>query len=168
MGHRRQCNLRAFAPRTRRYNVFSRSVSVMSVDQFAHCRRACRPSIVWCELCLLARLYDLDDVVLQIIHDFVSKSMPAEKEGLEAFMERKEREEAARRQQGAEKPIPFYRIVGFRSLNGYLAHLAMEKKAEHDRETEKVPEWLKFGFHDQLAFARARRAASRRVNHRRQ
>lgn len=134
---------------------------MMRDDTLAHCRRACRPSLVWVQLCLISRKYDLDDGVIQVIHAFVSTSMTAEKDGMLAFKERKEREEASRREQGAEKALPLYRILGFRTLSGYMSHLYMEKKAEQDREMEKIPDWLKFGFSSVVEFKRARRLALR-------
>lgn len=140
----------------------------MEPDHLAHCRRACRPSVVWLELCLIGRLYDLGDDVLKILHEFISKSIPAEKAGIIAYMDMQERKALARLSRGAERVIPFYQIVGFRTLNGYHAHLAMEKKAELDRELANIPEWLKFGYPDEDSFTRAQRVALRKSNHRRQ
>lgn len=140
----------------------------MEPDHLAHCRRACRPSVVWFELCLIGRLYGLGEDVLKILHEFISKSMPAEKEGITAYMDIQERKALERLSRGAERAIPFYQIVGFRTLNGYHAHLAMEKKAEMDRELANIPEWLKFGYPDENSFTRAQRAELRRLNRRRQ
>ena len=135
----------------------------MDIDKFAHCRRASRPSLVWLELCLLARKYDLDDGVIQTIHNHVCTSMPQEKDGLLSFMDRKRREEAERVARGAEKAMPFYRIVGFKTLNGFLSHVHMEKKAEEARELDRAAEHVKFGFETRGAFARARIAERKRL-----
>lgn len=142
----------------------------MEGDPLAHCRRASRPQVLWLQLCLLGKKYDLDDNLLCEIHRIVASSLPAERNGMEAFQERAERETAARKAVGAEKPVRMWQILGFQTLNGFIAHChqeRMEELARFDLSLQKqLPDFVLFGYesqhHYKTAARRARRAAQRR------
>ena len=53
--------------------------------------------------------------------------------------------------------MPFYRIVGFKTLNAF-SHVHMEKKAGGGTRNLTELQNMKFGFEIMGAFARARRA----------
>lgn len=125
--------------------------------------------MLWLELCLLGKKYDLDDNLLCEIHRIVASSLPAERNGMEAFQERAERENAAREAAGAEKPVRMWQILGFQTLNGFIAHRHQERMAEQARFDlslqKELPDFVLFGYecqrHYKAAARRARRAAQR-------
>lgn len=134
----------------------------ITVDPLAHCRRASRPSVLWMELCLLSNRYQLDEHVMCKIHNIIMNSLPAERDGMFAFNERLERQESARKSANAEKFLPLYKILGFETLNGYLAHKQMERQAEQQRCIMKMDDWKLFGYPNREAFLRAQRRAVKR------
>ena len=146
---------------TQHHRAIKLGAGIMDGDRLAHCRRAARPSVVWVQLCLLSFKYNLDDDVMMKIHRFVMNSTSAEKAGLDAFNEKLEREEKARRDAGAERPVRMYQLLGFATLNGYLAHVHLERQAEAKRAAKEIPEWVLFGYENRQAFLRARRAAEK-------
>lgn len=123
-------------------------------------------------MCLLGKKYDLDDHVLCAIHRNVVSSIPEERNGMEAFEERSEREFMARVEARAENPVRLWQLLGFKTLNGFLAHRhqeRIEEQARFDRSLQReLPEFVLFGYECQrqykAAARRARRAAERRIS----
>jgi hypothetical protein len=144
----------------------------MDIDPRAHCRRASRPQVLWLELCLLGKKYDLDDHILSAVHRNVVSSTTEERSGMEAFEERREREFMARVEAGAENPVRLWQLLGFKTLNGFLAHRHqehIEEQARFDLSLQReLPEFVLFGYackrQYKAAARRARRAAERRLS----
>lgn len=125
----------------------------MSIQKsHAHCRAGSRPGEVWLALILLGDKYALADDILCTIHKKVGLSSPAEKEGLENALAKIEREKQSRREAGAEKAVPRWRLLNFSSLRAYLMQLRAERRAEAERD---MPDWLKFGFATPEKYKRA-------------
>jgi hypothetical protein len=108
---------------------------------------------------MLARKYDFDDGVACTIHRFVMSSCPEERNGMQAFEERMEREDAARENAGAERCVPLYKILGFSSLNGFLAHRKQEQRREEAEALKalqnELPEWVLFGYESEFEYCAA-------------
>jgi len=108
---------------------------------------------------MLARKYDFDDGVACTIHRFVMLSCPEERNGMEAFGERAEREQAARKNAGAERCVPLYKILGFSSLNGFLAHRNQEQRREEAEAIKalqnELPQWVLFGYDSEFEYCTA-------------
>lgn len=137
----------------------------------SHCRRASRPQVLWVELSLLGKKYDLDDHVLCNIHGMVVSSLPAERNGMGAFEARAHRETAARQEAGAEKPVKLWQLLGFQTLSGFISHRHQERMAEQARFNltlqKELPDFVLFGYQCQhqykLDACRANRTAKRRL-----
>lgn len=131
----------------------------MPVD-FAHCRTADRPGIMWLHLSLLGANFNLPDELLLKIHQEVFTSSTDEREGMQIFMERRMRKERERTSRGAERAVKLWDLLGFSSLNEFIC----SKRAQKVREdAESLPTWAKFGFGSDGQYKRAQRAERKRA-----
>ena len=131
----------------------------MPVD-FAHCRTADRPGVVWLHLSSLGANFNLPDELLLKIHEQVFASLADEREGMQIFMERRMRQERERAARGAERAVKLWKLLGFSSLNEFMCN----KRAQMAREeAESLPTWAKFGFESDGQYKRARRAERKRA-----
>lgn len=109
--------------------------------------------------------YKLDDNVLCKIHASVLSSLPEEREGLSALQDRAEREEAARVEVGAERAAKKWQLMGFKTLNGFLAHCHWERATEQARSIRlslpDIPYFVLLGYDSEHEFISARRESKR-------
>jgi hypothetical protein len=121
-----------------------------------HCCTASRPGIVWFELSLLGQSRCLPDELLRVIHGFVRVSLPEERDGVERFRERLERQAQERKERGAEPPARLWQLLRFSCLNEFIA----ERRLQRDRERARdAPDWVLFGFKSNKAYKTARKRA---------
>ena len=111
---------------------------------------------------MISKKYTMNQDVMCKIHKMIMNSMPAEREGMLAFNEMLARQERARKSVNAEKFVPLYKILGFATLNGYIAHKQLERQAEQQRCFKKMDDWVLFGYPNREAFLRAQRKAVKR------
>lgn len=92
------------------------------------------------------------------IHEWVRKLHSGENSGYCAFMDMKDREDAAIRDAKAEPPMGRHQLLGFRTFSGFQAHVQEEKRLAEGRSLRKLqssmPEWQKFGFESRSAYKR--------------
>lgn len=124
------------------------------MTRLLHYQRPGRPGEVWFELCLLHRTRDIPEDVMRMVHSAVM-TMPGEREGMMAFKDRQERQEASRKETGAEPVVPKWKLMGFGSLLEYLDHVRREHCYAIELEALKHPEWVQFGFRSARAYRRA-------------
>ena len=94
-----------------------------------HYERPTRPGDVWFVVCMMHSDKGLSEDLMRMIHAMVMKG-GSEQEGLRSYMDRRDREEAARIAVGAERHVPTWKLWGCRSFLEYLARL----RAEHRRD----------------------------------
>ena len=128
----------------------------------AHCRSGRRPGEVWFWLRALGQTVGLhDEYLLRMIHTNIFNSDRNEKEGLSIYLDRREREECAARDAGAEPETPRWKLMGFTTKHGFLAHCALERAAyerlSQARQIARLPIWKQFGFDTKRTYARERK-----------
>lgn len=105
----------------------------------------------------------MPDELLRLIHTNVRTSLPDEREGVAIYEERLHREGVARGRVRADPPVRRWQMLGFRTLNAFLAHVRAERRREDAARlsalARSLPEWKLYGFPSSREFKRARRDA---------
>lgn len=117
-----------------------------SQDKLAHCRLSSRRQVLCFHLCLLGLEHGLCEDLLKIILKFITCGLPAEREGYNAFIDKRDREKAARDDAEAEDFVPKWKLLGFPSLFVFIDHVRNERRREENRKREMLPDYVLFGF----------------------
>lgn len=113
-----------------------------------HLYRANRPIALWLTISNIARHFCIPGEAMVLIHKNVRHLHPGENEGFLAFSDRLERERRAMVRAGAEPPMPFYKLLGFRTFVGFVSHREHERRLEQAKNQrdaiEAMPQWELF------------------------
>lgn len=136
-------------------------VQVMLNREDDHIYRASRPIVLWLAINNISRHFCIPEEAMLLIHTHVRHLHPGENEGFLAFSDRLERERRAMVRAGAEPPMPFHRLMGFRTFVGFVSHREHERRLEQAKNQrdaiEAMAQWELFGFSSSRAFKRAKR-----------
>ena len=114
-----------------------------------------RPGEVWFLLLCICMHRGLPFELARLIHKQVM-CHGIERRACEIVLDRRDREKLARSKHGAESPTTFWRLLGFGSLEEFLAHKRWEMSQAEARKVSKLnaslPLWNAFGFETPFAY----------------
>ena len=127
--------------------------------------RASRPAEVWFCINNLSRgvsermqVNAIPEPAMFCIHRWVRKLHSGENSGYCAFVDMKDREDAAIRNAKADPPLAKHQLLGFKTYSGFQAHVNEEKRLMEGKRLRELqssmPEWQKFGFDSHRAYKR--------------